>query len=508
MKIRHQLLSIALAGALATSLLGGLALWLTTRQADALQAMRASVTAVRQVMEGDMMHDAIRGDVLRFQLASKEADAVAQADAQKDFTEHSARFDKGMRELRESQHAPEITQAIEQARTHVAAYTEAARGMLQVRDATASSAQPRERFDHAFERLEAQMQALANLLEKQAEGATHTAQQHQAAMRWCLAAGLALTLPGLLLWAHWRAQRLSGPLVTAAHVAERIAKGDLTVSIPRGWPQDEAGQLLTSLSTMKSALALLTAQVLKSSEQVSTASGQVSSGCATLAESTQGGMRQLQASHQALQRIRDNIRGNLEQTQQAHDLAAGACDVARRGGEVVTQVVETMHGINEGSRHIADIIGVIDGIAFQTNILALNAAVEAARAGEQGRGFAVVAAEVRSLAQRSAAAAQEIKGLISTSVGRVEVGTGLVDEAGSTMTDIVAAILHVNELMEQVAQSAAQQSRDIADVHREVAQLDNAMSNNHTLVNESALAAASLMQQARELVTTASSFKL
>jgi methyl-accepting chemotaxis protein len=169
--------------------------------------------------------------------------------------------------------------------------------------------------------------------------------------------------------------------------------------------------------------------------------------------------------------------------------------------------VQTMRGINESSRRIADIIGVIDGIAFQTNILALNAAVEAARAGEQGRGFAVVAAEVRSLAQRSAAAAQEIKGLISTSVSRVDAGTGLVDQAGSTMSDIVVAIQSVNGLMEHIAQSAIRQSSDIDDVHREVGQLDTAMSSNYTLVNESAEAASSLMRQARELVTTASAFK-
>jgi methyl-accepting chemotaxis protein len=507
MKIRQQLLSIALAGALATSLLGGLALWLTERQGQALQDMRNSVSAVRNAMEGDMMHDAIRGDVLRFQLGSKDDDANAKAEAQKDLTEHTERFIKVMADLQQTPHSADVTVAIQQARQQVAIYTEAAGAVLRTNADDQPLAAKRDHFDKAFENLEKEMEALADLLEKQAISATEAAAQQQASMRWLLAAALGLTVPGLLFWAHWRAQRLSKPLVTAAAAADRIAKGDLSVPIPSGWVGDEAGQLLSSLGMMKAALGQLTAQVLTSSEQVSTASAQVSSGCATLAERTQGGMLQLQASHQALQRISDNIRGNLAQTRQANELTAGACDVARRGGEVVTQVVQTMRGINESSRRIADIIGVIDGIAFQTNILALNAAVEAARAGEQGRGFAVVAAEVRSLAQRSAAAAQEIKGLISTSVSRVDAGTGLVDQAGSTMSDIVVAIQSVNGLMEHIAQSAIRQSSDIDDVHREVGQLDTAMSSNYTLVNESAEAASSLMRQARELVTTASAFK-
>jgi methyl-accepting chemotaxis protein len=310
-----------------------------------------------------------------------------------------------------------------------------------------------------------------------------------------------------MLWAQWRAKRISTPLVAAANAADSIAKGDLTVAIPAGWASDEAGQLLSSLGTMKTSLSHLTSQVLASSEQVSTASGQVSSGCSTLAERTQGGMLQLQASHQALQRISDNIRGNLNQTRQANELASGACDVARRGGEVVAQVVETMRGINESSRRIADIISVIDGIAFQTNILALNAAVEAARAGEQGRGFAVVATEVRALAQRSAGAAREIKDIIQVNVSKMEAGNQAVQRAGQTVKVAVDAIRKVGESMSAIEASSREQSSGIVQIGQAVASMDTTTQHNAALVEETAAAASSLDEQVQSLKAQINRFK-
>ncbi|TAK94016.1 MAG: methyl-accepting chemotaxis protein [Aquabacterium sp.] len=271
---------------------------------------------------------------------------------------------------------------------------------------------------------------------------------------------------------------------------------------------DEVGEFVLALDRMRSEMSNVVSTVRRNSDSVATASSQIAQGNQDLSGRTEQQASSLQQTASSMEELGSTVRQNADNARQANQLAQGASSVAARGGEVVSQVVDTMKGINESSRKIADIITVIDGIAFQTNILALNAAVEAARAGEQGRGFAVVAGEVRNLAQRSAEAAKEIKSLINTSVERVEQGTGLVDQAGSTMQEIVASIRRVSDIIGEISAASVEQSSGVASVGDAVSQMDQATQQNAALVEESAAAAESLKQQAHQLVQAVAVFKV
>ena len=302
-------------------------------------------------------------------------------------------------------------------------------------------------------------------------------------------------------------RKITRPVDDAVAVAEAIAGGDLTRHV-RVVGRDEIAQLLKALVKMQGSLVGLVSNVRSNSESVATASSQISQGANDLSARTEEQASALQQAAASMEQLASTVRQNAENAQSANQLALGASTVARKGGDVVGEVVETMKGINDSSRRIVDIIGVIDGIAFQTNILALNAAVEAARAGEQGRGFAVVAGEVRSLAQRSSDAAKEIKALISASVERVEHGTELVDRAGVTMTEIVTSISRVTDIMGEISAASTEQSSGVGQIGTAIAQMDQATQQNAALVEESAAAAESLKDQAHQLVGVVSVFKL
>jgi methyl-accepting chemotaxis protein len=299
---------------------------------------------------------------------------------------------------------------------------------------------------------------------------------------------------------------IGGEPRTATEIAGRVAQGDLTGHIETV-PGDQTSMLM-QLKTMQAGLSEVVAAVRRGSEGVATASAEIAQGNHDLSSRTESQASALEQTAASMEELGSTVKQNADAARQANQLAMSASTVAVRGGEVVGQVVETMKGINESSRKISDIISVIDGIAFQTNILALNAAVEAARAGEQGRGFAVVASEVRSLAGRSADAAKEIKTLINDSVERVERGSTLVDEAGSTMTEVVSSIRRVTDIMGEISAASSEQAAGVSQVGEAVNQMDQATQQNAALVEQMAAAASSLQGQADELVKTVAIFRL
>ncbi|QJE02739.1 HAMP domain-containing protein [Massilia forsythiae] len=319
------------------------------------------------------------------------------------------------------------------------------------------------------------------------------------------AAALAVLLAAAAAYVLTRS--VTRPLGEAVAVANRVADGDLSLPIAVG-SQDETGQLLASLARMQEKLAGTVGIVRANAESVATASAEIAQGNTDLSQRTEEQASSLEQTAASMEELGSTVRQNADNARQANTLALNASDVASRGGQVVAQVVETMKGINDSSRRIADIIGVIDSIAFQTNILALNAAVEAARAGEQGRGFAVVASEVRSLAQRSAEAAKEIKGLIGISVERVDQGSALVDQAGATMQEVVAAIGRVTGIVGEISAASAEQSQGVAQVGEAVVQMDQTTQQNAALVEQSAAAADELRRQAGQLVEAMAVFRL
>jgi methyl-accepting chemotaxis protein len=307
--------------------------------------------------------------------------------------------------------------------------------------------------------------------------------------------------------ALWIIRSITRPLDEAVGIARAVSAGDLAIEF-RADGRSETGLLLGALHEMKTRLAHIVGDVRGNAEGVATASAQIAQGNNDLSGRTEQQAAALEQTAASMEQLSATVRQNADNAKQADQLARGASTVAIQGGEVVGQVVETMKGINDSSKKVADIIGVIDSIAFQTNILALNAAVEAARAGEQGRGFAVVASEVRSLAQRSADAAKEIKSLIAASVDRVDQGTALVDRAGVTMREVVASIRRVTDIVAEISAASSEQSTGVAQVGEAVSQMDQATQQNAALVEESAAAAESLKTQAHRLVDTVAVFKL
>ena len=311
---------------------------------------------------------------------------------------------------------------------------------------------------------------------------------------------------GLLL-AIGIARVISGPLKIASDVAARVAAGDLTSKI-EVTSKDETGKLMQSLKDMNASLTKIVGEVRSGTDTIATASSQIAAGNLDLSSRTEQQASSLEETASSMEEMTSTVKQNADNARQANQLAASASAVAIKGGAVVAQVVDTMSSINESSKKIVDIIGVIDGIAFQTNILALNAAVEAARAGEQGRGFAVVASEVRNLAQRSAAAAKEIKGLIGDSVEKVEAGTKQVGQAGATMDEIVDSVKRVTDIMSEIAAASREQTSGIEQINQAISQMDQVTQQNAALVEEAAAAAESLQDQAGNLAQIVGVFKL
>ncbi len=373
--------------------------------------------------------------------------------------------------------------------------------LMEVRSVVVRQARP------LFTELEKELHAIGELYAKEGKASFEQAQSRYSLMVKAVVVAVALALIGVVLYGRALVLSITRPLSQAVAVAEQVAAGDLTADIDvRG--RDELARLLGALQAMNGSLADIVQRVRSAADSIATGSAQIATGNADLSQRTETQASNLQQTAASMEELAATVRQNAESARQADQVAATASGSAAKGGDVVGRVVGTMQDINTSSRRIADIIGVIDGIAFQTNILALNAAVEAARAGESGRGFAVVAGEVRNLAGRSAEAAREIKQLIGQSAETVESGTRQAADAGSSMQDIVSQVQKVTQLIAEISGASNQQTLGIEQVSEAVSELDKVTQANAALVEEAAAAAESLRGQANQLVETVANFRL
>lgn len=441
-------------------------------------------------------------------LITDDATRIAQVKA--NIEDNKAIISKALDTLNKLVYLPEgraLLSQLQQAREqYVASFTQVAQ-LAQKGDRLQANALM---LKETLPRLDAMQTTINQLTALQKSVVDHSSAELQAQLR---AAGILILTLGVLSvlcsvgFSWWVTRSITRPIDQAVTLAQTVASGDL--SSPRtDCHKDECGQLLTALHDMNTSLTGIVTQVRVGASSLATATSQIASGNMDLSSRTEEQASALEETAASMEQLTATIKQNFDSSSHANRLAETASEVAAKGGSVVSQVVHTMEAINKSSAKIADIIGVIDAIAFQTNILALNAAVEAARAGEQGRGFAVVASEVRSLAGRSALAAKEIKTLISDSVGNVKDGCQLVEQAGSTMDEIVVHVRRVADLMREIATVGQEQGLGIEQVNEAVSQMDIVTQQNAALVEESAAAAKSIEHQAGQLLETVSAFKL
>ena len=370
-----------------------------------------------------------------------------------------------------------------------------------------AAAQKMDAFTDSFRKVEKEMAALSEQIARRAQGTQEESERAAIVATTAIIAVMALSAAVLLAVSFAVSRSIVRPLRQAVAIARTVATGDLSSRI-RVHGSDETAQLLSALAQMNESLVQLVGTVRQSSEHIAAGTVQIANGNLDLSQRTEEQASNLQQTAASMEQINSIVRHNSDTTRRASEMAASASQAAAASGEAVTRLVATMGGITEASRRITDITGEIDGIAFQTNLLALNAAVEAARAGEQGRGFAVVAAEVRSLAQRSAGAAREIKSLIEASVQQVGAGEQQAAHAGRAMTDVVRQVQQMTTLLAEISRATAEQTQGVAEVSLAVTQIDQVTQSNASLVEEAAAAADSLSRQASDLLQAVSRFRL
>lgn len=496
---------VGVAGAAGVGLVGGLT-------SHRLTATLAEATHTGDAMQAaalvDMMHDAIRADVLQSVLLVQRGELSGLQQAQADLDRHADELLRQLDAVSRAELSPAVQEALKAAIPDTRAYVQQAKGLPSLLQGDAqAAARALEDFDRLFKQLEQDLDRFNKTLEAFGEQVRADGQQvADAAPVWILSGTLCIAL--VLAWLTVRVSgRMASSVEHAKSLAESVAKGDLTREIvPSG--HTEIKDLMTYLNQMNASLQRLVGVVRDIALSVATAGEQVSQGAHDLSARTEEQATALEQTAASMVELSSSVQQNFAQVQHAASLAQSAREVAGAGGAVVGEVIDSMARIDASSRRIADIIGLIDSIAFQTNILALNAAVEAARAGEQGRGFAVVASEVRSLAGRSAEAAREIKSLITQSVDAVNLGSSQVGRAGATMEQILASITELSSIMHGVMLAMKEQAGGVQQITEVIAQLDQNTQQNAALVEESAAAAHSLHEQAGALTTHLQVFRL
>ena len=483
---------------------GAQSLWQISRMADMNGEIAASATAATQ---SRLLWDEFRDAEESFKRSTAFIDAVSGDELRKEFNGYVDRVRAVIRGI-DAQTAGRTPAEFEAVKKDLDQWSALALRHLSSQGETELPAY--DVLDSARAALEANIGKVSAASVAQAQAlVAQSREQARNAMLWTSAELLLGLVAGT--WLAWHAvsglrRQLGGDPAEVVALANTMAAGDLSVQIDTRRASE--GSVVAAIGGMRDKLVGLIGQVRGSAESISTASAEIASGNMDLSGRTEQQASALEETSASMEQLGSTVRQNADNARQANQLAMDASAVALKGGDVVGKVVDTMKGINDSSKRIADITSVIDGIAFQTNILALNAAVEAARAGEQGRGFAVVASEVRSLAQRSAEAAKEIKLLINASVERVEQGTQLVDQAGATMAEIVGAIERVTGIVGEISTASSEQSAGVSQVGDAITQMDRATQQNAALVEQSAAAAEGLQAQARQLVDAVAAFKL
>ncbi|MPQ58338.1 methyl-accepting chemotaxis protein [Duganella sp. FT27W] len=476
----------------------------------AMDAITINGSAMKDQLQADMMHDALRADVLAARLAADRNDAAEIKGVREDTAEHIALFRKLIDDMGAATTDAEIQQAMRQVRPDVDRYLASAQQMVTLALSDKDTAQAQfGAFMDTFRVLEKSMAALSDVIEKNSDATKAVGDAAVTGSRYQIIGFAALAALVSLLMGRALARSIMTPLNQAVGFAASVARGDLSGRIEVGDDDvSETGVLKRALRDMNSSLHRIVSQVRGGTDAIALASGEIAAGNMDLSARTESQASSLEETASSMEEMTTMVHHNTRHANEANTLAASATDVAVRGGAVMTEVVATMAQINASSQRIVDIIGVIEGIAFQTNILALNAAVEAARAGEQGRGFAVVASEVRGLAQRSDAAAKEIKLLIDASAGQVEAGSTLVGQAGGTMDEVVASIGRVNAIVREIANSSREQELGIDQVNEAIVSIDSATQQNAALVEQAAAAAGALREQADQLAGVVQVFRL
>jgi methyl-accepting chemotaxis protein len=533
MKLKTTLLGYGFIAVISAATLGGVGYWDTLQLERSIIKMSESTSDLRNALVADMMHDALRADIFAITLATANADSEALKEAQNDIVEHSKVFRDSIDQVRKSSPSQQIEAALKNLTPKLDAYIAAAEEMSAIASgkATMSSAEmskdkkdlkkdgksiaeelnaKRPSFLVTFSELEKELGDFGGLVEDESIAIEKNSAELIRNSEIMLLIDGAVATIFLFALALFVTRRIMATLgaepAEVRDMANAISQGNLSnhIALKTG----DTSSLLAALDTMQTSLRNLILQIKTSADSISTGAKEIAAGNSDLSSRTEEQASSLEETASSMEELSSTVKQNAENAKQANQLASAASGVAVKGGQVVGEVVGTMSSINESSRKIVDIISVIDGIAFQTNILALNAAVEAARAGEQGRGFAVVAAEVRNLAQRSAAAAKEIKTLIGDSVDKVEGGTKLVAQAGETMEEIVNSVKRVTDIMGEIAAASAEQSSGIDEINNAVTQMDEVTQQNAALVEQAAAAAESLEEQAQELTEAVSVFKL